>query len=437
MRAFRWCWVVMFLVVLSLAASAQVAKVPPTTDTVAKVLGDARAIYEAAMEDLRKDIRDAIKLKIIGADKENTEAVKQVAKELDAFDRQGAWPDVPRQQQFRERYARIAASMQKAYGSAIAAYTASDDSAVRMAVTEELEEFERQSDIVPWSKNLVADVAESARTLGSSASILSVELPNSGAYRLEVTAMRSSDAGILSVEFPGPENKRLSVSPRWDGQTVALLLTVAKERVIGDLGTIRPIQTRQTTVGNGRNIALSATDGAVVVESVRAKPIIFGGPEQLTPKSKPSLDKPKARSEPKADGIAAVFPSGSTWRGTFVGRDGEQPGETTGTVTRVSGDVATMDWTNQHGRWEIRLATKDNRVVLLSCRGLSQGKTVDVLTFDRIDIGGPLPTQDRPGHVVLSGTWHVHHRQGNRWDDVVSTSHFVFDNTGPNSIRAK
>ncbi len=111
--------------------------------------------------------------------------------------------------------------------------------------------------------------------------------------------------------------------------------------------------------------------------------------------------------------IADIFPQGSMWTGDYFATDPGPSARLTAKIISVQGGLATMEWTNQNGRWQSHLQLSGGRVVLIDCVGIdSNVNTPNILVFEGINIGGAAPAAKDPRQIKLEGSWSVRHKRG-------------------------
>ncbi len=317
-------------VIASHAVVAPRYAVAQADDKAAGALATARRTYETAMQAARNDVDKVIGKKLDAATKPgNTDnkALDAARAEKLAFESGGAWPESPDTERVRARAAAAAQALLEAYGRAVAAYTKDGKESLAQAVTRERDEFESESDVVPWGQNVLKDKPEAERTLPLNGPELVVDTGLLEEYRVEVVGKRAGDAGTMVVGVPYTPGRRLVVSTTAgkDG-AFRLLLSVRTSHVSADFGAQRPLDLSRTVAGEG--LALRAQEGAIIVESVRIKPVIAGAPEAVAAKQKAEPGAKKKKEDPNDR-----YSSGKTWQG----RD-KNGGMSTIKLTRRSGD---------------------------------------------------------------------------------------------------
>jgi len=278
--------------------------VAQSDDVTAQSLAKARETYERSMEPIRDDINKAITAKIARVSKPgkvDKDKQTQAEGESDAFKASGDWPDVTNATALKNRAATAGNAMRDAYAAARAAYTKANKDALRDAVRDEADQFEKQSDIIPWKLNLIENLSTEDRTLAPGGKPLTVEMSEKGEYRFEIRAKRSGEAGTLTVEVPLVDGKRLAI-PALVGKdgNVRVLVTVREGFIGADLGVQRPVELSKAASGASTTMSLRTEGGAYSVESVRVKAVVQGVPEATqdvarTPKDR---DKPKVAANP-------------------------------------------------------------------------------------------------------------------------------------------
>lgn len=321
--------------VLSLPPAARAAE----PDRVAEALARARADYESGMQALRDDILRGINAKIDAAGRGTEggpEKVKAAAEELREFQRSGAWPALANADALRQREAKIADHMNKAFARAMADYATAGRDGLLASVTLEADEFQSQSDLVPWRDVLAPPAAREARRIAPGAEPLSVDVGSADEYRLEILARRSGDAGVLVLEFPITGGKRFSTraTPGSSGD-LRILLTVSEGMVAADLGLQRPIGLGTAEDGEARDLRLTADGGEFIIERVRTKPVLRGGRAEVA--ANQSHRDPPGRSK-TAGGGATLLRPGASGQGDWTNERGKTPARATVTVLERDGD---------------------------------------------------------------------------------------------------
>jgi len=320
-----------------------------TNDTVAAALASAHKTYESAMQGVRADIDRAVKKKLDAATKPgavDNEALDAARAEKLAFEAEGKWPEGTDSERARGRAAAAAQALLGAYGRAVAAYTKEGNEPLAQAIIQERKAFENRCDLTPWGPNLVKDKPDAERTLSSEGPELTVEATLPEGYRVEVTAKRNGDAGWLIVGVPLGHGERLPVSSLADKDGIIhLLLSVRTDGISADLGAARPVELSKAVAGKG--LTLRSQDGPILIESIRLKPILTGGPEAVAAKQKPD-----PKSKPKLDDPNDRYVAGKTWRGRnkdggmstikLTSRNGDRvefelPGSFAGSLWRIGG----------------------------------------------------------------------------------------------------
>jgi len=304
MNATRRLFLSFALCLLASAVFAPQVALAQSDDATAQSLAKIRETYERSMETIRDDINKAIMAKIARASKPgkiDNDKQTHAEGESDALEATGAWPDVPNITTLRNRAATAGNAMRDAYAAARVAYTKANKDALRDAVRDEADQFEKQSDIVGWGPNLTEKVSTEDRTLAPGGKPLTVEMPVKGEYRLDIRAKRSGEAGTLTVEVPLVDGKRLAI-PALVGKdgNVRVLVTVREGFVGADLGVQRPVELSKAASGASTTMDLRAEGGSFSVESVRVKAVVQGVPEATqdvarTPKDR---DKQKVAANP-------------------------------------------------------------------------------------------------------------------------------------------
>jgi len=304
MNATRRLFLSFALCLLATAVFAPRVAVAQSDDVTAQSLAKARETYERSMEPIRDDINKAITAKIARVSKPgkvDKDKQTQAEGESDAFKASGDWPDVTNATALKNRAATAGNAMRDAYAAARAAYTKANKDALRDAVRDEADQFEKQSDIIPWKLNLIENLSTEDRTLAPGGKPLTVEMSEKGEYRFEIRAKRSGEAGTLTVEVPLVDGKRLAI-PALVGKdgNVRVLVTVREGFIGADLGVQRPVELSKAASGASTTMSLRTEGGAYSVESVRVKAVVQGVPEATqdvarTPKDR---DKPKVAANP-------------------------------------------------------------------------------------------------------------------------------------------
>ena len=285
MNATRRLFLSFALCLLATAVFAQRVAVAQSDDVTAQSLARARETYERSMEPIRDDINKAIMAKIARAikpGKVDKDKQTQAEGESDAFKASGDWPDVTNATALKNRAATAGNAMRDAYAAARAAYTKANKDALRDAVRDEADQFEKQSDIIPWKLNLIENLSTEDRTLAPGGKPLTVEMSEKGEYRFEIRAKRSGEAGTLTVEVPLVDGKRLAI-PALVGKdgNVRVLVTVREGFIGADLGVQRPVELSKAASGASTTMSLRTEGGEYSVESVRVKAVVEGAPEVL------------------------------------------------------------------------------------------------------------------------------------------------------------
>jgi len=304
MNATRRLFLSFALCVLATAVFAPRVAVAQSNDVTAQSLAKARETYERSMETIRGDIDKAIKAKQARASKPgkvDNDKDKHADGESDAFKASGDWPDVTNATALKNRAATAGNAMRDAYAAARAAYIKANKDALRDAVRDEADQFEKQSDIIPWKLNLIENLSIEDRTLAPGGKPLTLELPEMGEYRFEIRAKGSGEAGTLTVEVPLLDGKRLAI-PALVGKdgNVRVLVTVREGFIGADLGVQRPVDLSKAASGASTTMALRTDGGSFTVESVMVKAVVQGAREatQGVPKKPKDRDEPKVAANP-------------------------------------------------------------------------------------------------------------------------------------------
>lgn len=315
----RTPWLIVALAALIVGAFSPSVALAQTDDTTAQRLAAARVKYERDMESVRRQVNNAIDKKIDDASKAkkaDTDKIAQAVEEKKALQRSGAWPEVPNVTRIRNAAAEAATELQSAYSKAKGEYAKAGKLDLADAITKDLEQFKTQSDIVPWSPNLIEKEPLDARTLAPGSAALTVDLGVKGEYRLEIRAKRTGDTGTLTVEIPLVGGKRLAV-PAIVGKDgdIRLVLTVREGYFGADLGVARPVDLDKAASGESAQVSMMADGGTVVATSVTAKAVVKGAPETAQEVAKKPLDQ---RPEAKEFRFADHWAKGSKLDGSRV-----------------------------------------------------------------------------------------------------------------------
>ena len=340
MNATRRLFLSFALCVLATAVFAPRVAVAQSNDVTAQSLAKARETYERSMETIRGDIDKAIKAKQARASKPgkvDNDKDKHADGESDAFKASGDWPDVTNATALKNRAATAGNAMRDAYAAARAAYIKANKDALRDAVRDEADQFEKQSDIIPWKLNLIENLSIEDRTLAPGGKPLTLELPEMGEYRFEIRAKGSGEAGTLTVEVPLLDGKRLAI-PALVGKdgNVRVLVTVREGFIGADLGVQRPVDLSKAASGASTTMDLRAEGGSFSVESVRVKAVVQGAREGTQDLARKPKDAPNQNDKPKD--LLDYLPVGTKLDGRRTGTSGN-PGfiSITGEVTENNG----------------------------------------------------------------------------------------------------
>jgi len=340
MNATRRLFLSFALCLLATAVFAPRVAVARSDDVTAQSLAKARETYERSMETIRGDIDKAITAKLDSASKPGKvdhDKLTQAEGESDAFKASGDWPDVTNATALKNRAATAGNAMRDAYAAARAAYTKANKDALRDAVRDEADQFEKQSDIIPWQPNLIEKTSTEHRTLAPGGKPLTLELPEKGEYRLEIRAKRSGEAGTLTVEVPLLDGKRLAI-PALVGKdgNVRVLVTVREGFVGADLGVQRPVELSKAASGASTTMSLRTEGGSFAVESVMVKAVVQGAPEATQDLARKPKDAPNQNDKPKD--LLDYLPVGTKLDGRRTGTAGN-PGfiSIAGKVTENNG----------------------------------------------------------------------------------------------------
>lgn len=315
----RTPWLIVALAALIVGAFSSSVAVAQTDDTTAQRLAAARVKYERDMESVRRQVNNAIAKKIDDASKAkkaDTDKIAQAVEEKKAFQASGAWPEVPNVTRIRNVAAEAATELQSAYSKAKGEYVKAGKLDLADAITKDLEQFKTQSDIVPWSPNLIEKEPLDAHTLAPGSKPLTVDLGVKGEYRLEIRAKRTGDTGTLTVEIPLVGGKRLAV-PALVGKDgdIRLVLTVREGYFGADLGAARPMDLSSAKSSDSRTVSINSDGAAATLESMAVKPVIEGRPLTVEQAPKQARD----RDEPKGAAAPDEFPMGRKWSGMWDG----------------------------------------------------------------------------------------------------------------------
>ena len=337
MNATRRLFLSFALCLLATAVFAQRVAVAQSDDVTAQSLARARETYERSMEPIRDDINKAIMAKIARVSKPgkvDKDKQTQAEGESDAFKASGDWPDVTNATALKNRAATAGNAMRDAYAAARAAYTKANKHALRDAVRDEADQFEKQSDIIPWKLNLIENLSTEDRTLAPGGKPLTVEMSEKGEYRFEIRAKRSGEAGTLTVEVPLVDGKRLAI-PALVGKdgNVRVLVTVREGFIGADLGVQRPVELSKAASGASTTMDLRAEGGSFSVESVRVKAVVQGVPAATQDVAKKG---PEKRPESKVFRFTDHWAQGAKLSGDRVHGQGK-PWDMSGTTVKEIG----------------------------------------------------------------------------------------------------
>jgi hypothetical protein len=302
-----------------------------------KTLSKERTKYETGMELLRKDVKNAIEVRLAELDKpgKRDEAqIRGLGDQLTAFEIEGNWPEVPKAAEFKQRAARLAKGMMDAYVAASAACTKGGKTSLRETIEGELDRFKIQSDLCKW-RDFSNDKLKPWAEIRAAVTQIQPELPKE--YRIEIVGTRREGTGALALDFPDAQGKKVHriIVPEEDG-SVRAILTVQESGISADLGVDREGAEPSSSEIGEKALSLRATEGVFAVSSVRIKPVISGAPEQTAePARKKTVSKPGGPA-PTGSGIT----SGSSGAGKlFV--DGHED-DVKCTITELSNGQGTM-----------------------------------------------------------------------------------------------
>lgn len=289
MSASRFTHLVGVLAVLVVCACfSEVACAQPDAKAVA-VLANSTKSYEDQMNALRARIEKAIQVKIDGTKGDNAK-INAAIGEKAAFKSTGAWPDVPGVAAMKAEAARAAKQFATALGEAKKTFDKAGDKVMVEEMNKEIESFESQNDLVPWSPNLIEKEPADSKTLLpggnpmtidlSKVELLKGETEGLREYRIQIRGKRTGDAGKLKIDLPLTTGSLLTVeSEPGKSKELRVILTVRDGFVGADLGVARPIQLPEATEHRGQQLTLSASGEAIDIETVCVKPVVGGQPE--------------------------------------------------------------------------------------------------------------------------------------------------------------
>lgn len=310
-------------------------------DRVSVVLARAREKYESGMETIRNGVLGDLDTELKRADRTNDNplnAMEAAREQLRAFNATGTLPEYPRKQLRENMYARAAQAMRDEYERAVKLYPSLERLDLADIVTAESRQFASYWDLGPWGENLIEGKSEAERTVLPGSEPLTCPLDAASEYRIEIRAKRVGDLGAMSVELPFGEGKRIAIPTLAnDKGEFRVLLTVRSDHISADLGVQRPIDLAATVRSDARIIAMRASKGDVVVESVRVKPVVAGEPASH------SDANTSGTSGSSRDRVVAsdLMPVGSVWRGS-VRHNTHDDFDTRFEVKSVSGDRIIM-----------------------------------------------------------------------------------------------
>ena len=266
-----------------------------------------RTTYETMMESVRRDVR-----------KRATDF------EWAEFERAGAWPSGFDVKPLQERAGKAAQQLLEGYIKLIQRANRKELPELSLALKNERERFESQSDLVPWGENLVAGLPEEERRLefgGDVADRLSLKLPIADNYRVEVEARQVEPASELVFGLPMGDGSVIErrATARGDGK-IRVLASVRGVDPSFEMGIPRVQPPAGFDGAIAGALAMRAQGGAVVVESVRVKPMIEGRPERFEASARPERfvpAKPAAPKQAPAAPVADPFQVGFKWRGEW------------------------------------------------------------------------------------------------------------------------
>lgn len=409
----RTPWLIVALAALVVGAFLPSVALAQTDDTTAQRLVVARVKHERDMESVRRQVNNAIDKKIDDASKAkkaDTDKIAQAVEEKKAFQASGAWPEVPNVAKIRNAAAEAATELQSAYSKAKGEYAKAGKLDLADAITKDLEQFKTQSDIVPWSPNLIEKEPLDARTLAPGSKPLTVDLGVKGEYRLEIRAKRTGDTGTLTVEIPLVGGKRLAV-PALVGKDgdIRVVLTVREGFVGADLGVARPVDFDKAASGESAQVSMRADGGTVVVTSVTAKAVLNGAPEQ----AQEQVKNPKRPAEDAAPNAKPLPPAkGTEWTGGFTNKT-DFARATRAVTTESSASVVAIAVTTAYGPYEWRFSVNGEAVSLENVLPLPGSGGAQ---FRKMNVTGTL----KNGVLTASGSWEWKPRKGNFRTDNMS-----------------
>ncbi|MBX3357124.1 MAG: hypothetical protein KF745_01720 [Phycisphaeraceae bacterium] len=321
--------------ILAVLIAAALAILAPRSTMATLVDGDAAAIlsksreqYERAMDDIRRAISAQLESKKEQAKKlkDNTEATAEVLEEIKEFIATGAIPDTKSREKLEQAYRKAASQMKKAYNDALL----SPDGERLFAA--DAAQFWSQWDLVPWGPDLV----NSERTLASTDDTLVVDAESEGEYRVDVHGTCRGKGCVVLLDIPLADGRRLRLpSLPIDDGPVRLLLSVREDHVSADLGFARPVDLSTASNHETKGIEVSAANGAVVIESVRVKPIVAGSPpEPMDPAKRPADSRQPDNADP--------LPLNASGSGNLYNHNSQNPVNAQVTVIERDGSTVVL-----------------------------------------------------------------------------------------------
>lgn len=347
--------------------------------SVTRDLARSRIDYERQMDQLRRQCEALFTQARIAAMKLPQGAASKLA-EIDAareaFRTRGELPALDDFQAMRRRATEASRQISRAYASASGRYAKHEAEELASAVAEEREALEGESDLVPWSDNLLSALGQQGVALAADDAGLTLALAISSPYRIEVIARAESEASMLLIDLPCTSGKRVATAADAEdtdskdqpsGGDLRVLMSLRADTVGADLGVARPLEAQESEEV-GTMLRLKAIGGPVLLASVRVKPIIAeaiedpqGGAEKHPPRKKPT-------PAPRAD-QAERLTRGSVWDGWATDRFGKR-----------------------HQIVGARVTSRDgNMFVLVAPRFIGQGEIVRTFKLDsrgRLQLGG-------------------------------------------------